>query len=730
MRRLLLQLLLLLFVLPSFGQIFQQKVTGETAGLNGRYQADDLGHSVSISEDVMVVGAPRQRFNGVGVDSLFYSGAAYIYHKVGGSWQFVKKVTGESSGTNGRAENDFFGWSVSVSGDVVVVGAYYQDYDSVGGDYINDAGAAYIFHRNKGGQDNWGFVKKLTGTSAGANGRTSSNNFGFSVSIKEDIIAIGAIYQNYDSAGAYGGASGAVYLFYRDKGGQNNWGFVKKLTGASAGYHGVGDVDQFGYSVCVTKDILVVGADFHAYDSAGGNYIKGAGAVYVFYRNAGGQDNWGFVKKLTGSSAGKYGRTSDNLLGNSVALSGDILIAAVVGHNYDSIGENTLYSSGAVYIYERNRGGQNNWGFVKKLTGASAGYNGRRGGDKFGYSVSAYKGEIAIGAQEQDYNSIGSYFVDGAGAAYIFAAYFQKTRSVSACKKYINPQGKIYTSSGTYIDTLTNTSGVDSIIITNLTINQPTTSTISPSVCNSYISPQGKLYIVSGTYYDTLVNSLGCDSILVINLTINQLSTSAISPVACVDYTSPQGKTYTMSGTYYDTLVNTYGCDSIITINLTIYNGVDKTVTQQGLLLMANDTNATNFQWFDCANNLAIISGQTNRAFTGVHNGSYAVEINIANVCIDTSDCITIKNIGIKPTLKQSVTISPNPTTEAITTIFSQPIENAVVRIVSINGQIVITRENVEGNQAKFDLTVIPSGVYFIEVVENDKITRTKMMKL
>ena len=185
-----------------------------------------------------------------------------------------------------------------------------------------------------------------------------------------------------------------------------------------------------------------------------------------------------------------------------------------------------------------------------------------------------------------------------------------------------------------------------------------------------------------------------------------------------------------MSGTYYDTLVNTYGCDSIITINLTIYNGVDKTVTQQGLLLIANDTNATNFQWLDCSNNLTTISGQTNRAFTGVLNGSYAVEINIANVCIDTSDCITIKNIGIKPTPKQSVTLYPNPTKDVVTITFTQPVESAYIRIVSINGQTISEKRNVKGTQENFYLTEIPLGVFFIEVVEKDKITRAKIIKL
>ncbi|MCH7811589.1 MAG: FG-GAP repeat protein, partial [Chloroflexi bacterium] len=51
---------------------------------------------------------------------------------------------------------DQFGFSVAVSGDTAVVGAFFED---AGG---TDAGAAYVFQRDQGGADNWGQVKKLT----------------------------------------------------------------------------------------------------------------------------------------------------------------------------------------------------------------------------------------------------------------------------------------------------------------------------------------------------------------------------------------------------------------------------------------------------------------------------------------------------------------------------------------------------------------------------------------
>ncbi len=792
--------LLLLFVLPSFGQIFQ-KITGSSAGINGRNEGDIFGGAVSISGDIMVVGAAYHDFDSIGGDSIYSAGAVFVYQKVGGDWVLVKKLTGSSAGINGRVYYDIFGVSVSVSGDVAVVGSRLQNYNSVGGDSIRGAGAAYVFHRNKGGTDNWGFVKKLTGEDAGINGRVVADGLGWCASVSGDVIVVGVDGQDYSIAGAdKAGSSGAAYIFHRNEGGADNWGFVKKLTGELAGNLGRFSGDYFGTSVSVFGDVLAVGTSDHDYDSSLFSKLDASGAVYIFNRNKGGADNWGFVKKITGSEAGINGRVKGNGFGIAVSVSDGILVVGAYGHSYDSNGANKILSTGAAYVFYQNKGGVDNWGFVKKLTGESAGLNGRVYNDHFGISVAISGDIISVGVPEQDYNDTGGQILGGAGAVYVYyrnkkgednwgfmkkltgtglglygrarddhfgysvsieqntivigapyhgydsgwtnylsgaGAVFVRsfiplnvdTVSLSVCERFEAQNGVVYTASGEYSDTIINSTGGDSVFVLYLTIKQPSFSTIFPVVCKNYISPQGNIYTVSGTYIDTVVSAMGCDSIITINLTIKQPSYSAISPVACINYTSPQGNIYTTSGTYTDTLTNAVGCDSIITINLTIYN-VNKTITQVGTLLIANDTNATNFQWLDCSNNLTTISGQTNRAFTGVLNGSFAVEINIANVCIDTSDCITIKNIGIKPTPKQSVTLYPNPTKDVVTITFTQPVENAYIRIVSINGQTISEKRNVKGTQEKFDLTEMPLGVYFIEVVEKDKITRTKIIKL
>ena len=144
----------------------------------------------------------------------------------------------------------------------------------------------------------------------------------------------------------------------------------------------------------------------------------------------------------------------------------------------------------------------------------------------------------------------------------------------TACNFYSSPSGNyLWTMSGSYQDTLVNTSGCDSVITFNLTINYSTADTIAPVACDSFVSPSGNVWTVSGAYTDIIPNMAGCDSVITINLTVNQSSSSIMSDTACDNYVwTINGLTYSSSGTYIDTISNMAGCDSVVTLNLTINN--------------------------------------------------------------------------------------------------------------------------------------------------------------
>jgi hypothetical protein len=255
---------------------------------------DSFGEAISISGDTIAVGADYED-SGV----TYSQGAVYIFERNQGgpnNWGEVAKILA-SDGLN----EDYFGSAVSIDGDTLVVGA---PRDDIGGQ--TDQGSAYIYERNQGGQDNWGEVIKLTILDGFGN-----DLLGTSVSINDDTVAVGV-------AGDDIGTNinqGSVCIFERNQGGPDNWGLVIKIT-ASDGV----ELDYFGESVSVNKDTLVVGADED-------NFI---GSAYIFERDEGGIDNWGVVAKLLPID-GEIG----DYFGNSVSINRDTIIIGAVSDDID-----------------------------------------------------------------------------------------------------------------------------------------------------------------------------------------------------------------------------------------------------------------------------------------------------------------------------------------------------------------------------------------------------------
>ncbi|MDP7032835.1 MAG: FG-GAP repeat protein, partial [Gemmatimonadota bacterium] len=148
--------------------------------------SDYFGFSVSISGDTAVIGAAWDDDNGS------YSGSAYIFRFDGKQWIQEAKLLAADG-----AADDHFGFSVSISGDTAVIGAYYDD------DNGTASGSAYIFHFD-GTQ--WIQEAKLLAADG-----DEGDWFGSSVSISGDTAVIGA--RSDDDNGSY---SGSAYIFHFD----------------------------------------------------------------------------------------------------------------------------------------------------------------------------------------------------------------------------------------------------------------------------------------------------------------------------------------------------------------------------------------------------------------------------------------------------------------------------------------------------------------------------------
>ena len=141
--------------------------------------------------------------------------------------------------------------------------------------------------------------------------------------------------------------------------------------------------------------------------------------------------------------------------------------------------------------------------------------------------------------------------------------------SIVACDSY-TWNGETYTESGEYVYTTTATNGCDSIVTLHLTINNTQYAEESIIACDSY-AWNGQTYTESGEYVYNTTAANGCDSIVTLHLTINQTQYAEETIVACDSY-AWNGQTYTQSGDYVYTTTSTNGCDSIVTLHLTINN--------------------------------------------------------------------------------------------------------------------------------------------------------------
>ena len=129
---------------------------------------------------------------------------------------------------------------------------------------------------------------------------------------------------------------------------------------------------------------------------------------------------------------------------------------------------------------------------------------------------------------------------------------------------------------GIYQATLASSSGLlDSIVTLNLTVLEPTFTTISDTICYGELytwSINGETYHNSIVVSDTLADSNGCDSVITLHLTmLPEVPITIISDTICYGDTytwATNGQTYSTSTTVYDTLSNSYACDSIVSLQL------------------------------------------------------------------------------------------------------------------------------------------------------------------
>lgn len=343
-------------------------------------EEDHFGASVSISGAYAIVGAHGDDDRGN------ESGSGYIFYRDEGgadNWGLVTKLTALDG-----AADDRFGYSVSLSGDHAIVGAF----ENCENGYMS--GAAYIFYHNQEGPDQWGEVKKLMAADG-----SELDHFGFSVAISGFYAIVGS-YGDEDN----GVLSGSAYIYYKDLDETDGWGECAKITASDGESYSF-----FGTSVGISDELAIVGAYKH------NDSLKHSGAAYIFHKDQNGSGKWGQQAKLKANNPSSY-----DYFGWSTSISEEY---AIVGaYNDDDLGSN----SGSVYIFSKDPDIEEGWNQAGKLTASD-------GAEKcnFGKSVSL-SGNYAFVGSSSTSAGINS------GAVYIFGPddvciYEQPEHQVNVC---------------------------------------------------------------------------------------------------------------------------------------------------------------------------------------------------------------------------------------------------------------------------------------------------------
>ena len=310
---------------------------------------DYFGYALSSDGAHTIVGAYGDDDRGTN------AGAAYIFATRNRKWNEETKLIPLQA-----IPNEQVGMAVAISGDFAWVGSR--------GDIERgpQTGSAYVFRRLDEG---WVQVTRFRSRAVGVD-----DQYGLSIAVDGEWAVVGA-----HADAKSGRDAGCVYVYRLEN---EVWQFSERI------YAPKGKVaDYFGFSVDISGDRMIVGA--FGDDDRG---IR-AGAAYIFKRI---DDSWKPEKKLTASDGDKH-----NLLGHSVALSGQLAIVGAHGNRTNG------KFSGAAYVFRRTQRG---WRLSQKLEAPDS-----RANKYFGFSVDISPKRVLIGARGDNHDGILQ-----AGAAYLF----------------------------------------------------------------------------------------------------------------------------------------------------------------------------------------------------------------------------------------------------------------------------------------------------------------------
>jgi gliding motility-associated-like protein len=354
-------LLILFSVLRIYPQQWKQnfKIVEPT-----RVFDNSFGFSVSTYDGYVAYGVDQAH-----IGSIENAGKVYVAKQDCDGWSIYQElILPETENYCG------FGALVVMEGKTLAI---------YGCDPLNPRGGNAIYIYERDANDFYVFTQKIAKPED-----VLWDNFGIKYALSGNYMVVGASYNSTDSSLMnFSENAGAAYIYYRDSTGV--WSLIQKIVASDRGQK-----DNFGGSVDIFENTIVIGAE-----NEGFNW---AGAAYIFEKNAN-SNTWSEVKKLV---AYDYRGLQDRF-GGVVKINDDaITIAASREDDYDSNlsgdGGGSLTSLGSVYVFKKKLNGD--WTGHQKIRASDGSANHFAFGDR----LEIYKNKMAVSGVEYEYDNNGN----------------------------------------------------------------------------------------------------------------------------------------------------------------------------------------------------------------------------------------------------------------------------------------------------------------------------------
>ena len=316
--------------------------------------------------------------------------------------------------------------------------------------------------------------------------------------------------------------------------------------------------------------------------------------------------------------------------------------------------------------------------------------------------------------------------------------------------------GVVFTAAGTQNVTLQTVNGCDSVVAMTLTVNPTYSTLLTEAICQGETyNFFGQALAAAGTYNHTLQASTGCDSIIILNLTVNP--TYAVTDAATIceselPYTW-NGVEFTAAGTQNVTLTAATGCDSVVTMTLTVnptyavtdeasiceselpytWNGVEFTAagTQNVTLTAANGCDSVVTMTLTV--NLSAVSEFTIETPDSCYewndvlyceSGDYTQTLTTVAGCDSVVTLHLTTSVGvINYELDSKVYIAPNPA-KSVCRIHGLSTMPKYVEVYDMRGGLVMRT-----NDTEFDVRTLSTGLYMVKVYTGERVINLKLVK-